>query len=378
MPNRKLNVVELYAGTARSADAFRAWKRCRTSLLVDSDPFAAKVYLENHPGTPYLVGSLSHLSPADIKAEAGGRVDILLGCPPCQGFSDTGSRDPDDWRNRHLSRFRVFVEALRPIAVALENVPLAAGGRRFNKFVASLEHMGYRATWGILNAALRGSAQCRHRLVYVAVRGDVKADPVIPQPTHGGTRSYFNYANARLTQLESGRITMLAEAPAVRRMRRDMPYQDALLGSGPIPTVEESIGDLPSIGSAGAQALAHCAWHHTPAMRRRMARVPEGGRWSGGEDHFSHSYGRLHRRGLARTVTTFFSNPGSGRFWHPIEDRCLSVREAARLQGFPDWFRFPSEDVMRTCGLVGNALDGALAKTSYRAIRDALELGGQG
>src|SRR2546422_3482392 len=62
MPNKKLNVVELYAGTARSADAFRAWKRCRTSLLVDSHAFAAKVYLENHPGAPYLVGSLDRKS----------------------------------------------------------------------------------------------------------------------------------------------------------------------------------------------------------------------------------------------------------------------------------------------------------------------------
>ena len=104
-----------------------------------------------------------------------------------------------------------------------------------------------------------------------------------------------------------------------------------------------------------------------------MARVPEGGRWSGGEDHFSHSYGRLHRRGLARTVTTFFSNPGSGRFWHPTEERCLSVREAARLQGFPDSFRFPSDDAIRACGLVGNALDGVLAETSYGVIRDALD-----
>lgn len=373
MTHQRLRVVELYAGTARSADVFRAWKCCQMALLVDSDPFAAKVYLDNHPGAPYLVESLSRLTPAEVRSAAGGRVDILLGCPPCQGFSDTGSRDPDDWRNRHLTRFRLFVEALRPLAVAMENVPLAAGGRRFRKFVAALERMGYRATWGILNAALRGSSQCRHRLLYVAVRGDAATDPVIPPPSHGGHRRYFNYANGGLAPLENERIAMLAEAPAVRRMRRDMPYQDTSLGKRPIPTVEQVICDLPSIGSARAQALAHYAWQHTAAMRCRMAGVPEGGRWSGGEDHFSHSYGRLHRRGLARTVTTFFSNPGSGRFWHPTEDRCLSVREAARLQGFPDSFRFPSDDAMRTCGLVGNALDGALAETSYRVIRDALE-----
>src|SRR5205823_5808604 len=140
------------------------------------------------------------------------------------------------------------------------------------------------------------------------------------------------YSTGRFTPLDDDRITMLAEAPAVRRVRRGMPYEvDGLLGDRSIPTLEDMIGDLPAIGSPQAETLAHDAWGHTPAMKRRMARVPEGGRWPGGLDHFSHSYGRLHRRGLARTVTTFFSNPGSGRFWHPTEDRCLSVREAARI-----------------------------------------------
>jgi DNA (cytosine-5)-methyltransferase 1 len=369
-----LNVVELYAGTARSADAFREWTRCHLALLVDSDEFAASVYKENHPNAPYLVGNLSRLTPAEIQQHAGGRVDVLLGCPPCQGFSDTGSRDPDDWRNRHLTRFRIFVEALRPLAVAMENVPLAGGGRRFGKFVSSLERLGYRATWGILNSALHGSAQCRHRLLYVAIRGDVKRTPLIMTPTHGGGGLYFNYSTRRMASLLDARTAMLADAPAVQRLRRGMPHDEGdLLGKEPIPTVGDAIEDLPRVGSITGKKLAHDLWTHSPAMKRRMARVPEGGRWRGGSDHFAHSYGRLHRGGLARTVTTFFSNPGSGRFWHPTEDRCLSIREAARLQGFPDSFRLPNHELRRTCGLVGNALDGALADAAYRAIRSALE-----
>jgi DNA (cytosine-5)-methyltransferase 1 len=166
---------------------------------------------------------------------------------------------------------------------------------------------------------------------------------------------------------------MLAEAPGVRRVRREMSFQDEDLGSRPIPTVDETIGDLPRIGSGAAGRVAHRPWEHSRKMTLRMGRVDEGGRWSGGGDHFSHSYGRLHRKGLARTVTTYFSNPGSGRFWHPTDDRCLSVREAARLQGFPDGFRLPSADAVRTCGLVGNALDGALAATGAAVIRNALE-----
>ena len=143
------------------------------------------------------------------------------------------------------------------------------------------------------------------------------------------------------------------------------------LGAKAIPTVHAVWDDLPPIGSGEATALCHFEWEHTAAMRRRMANVREGARWSGGADHFSHSYGRLHRRGLAHTLTTFFSNPGSGRFWHPTENRAISIREAARIQGFPDGFRFFPE-AMASCRLIGNALDARLAGITYKVIRDCL------
>jgi DNA (cytosine-5)-methyltransferase 1 len=341
---------------------------------VDSDEFAAAAYKENWPEAPYLVGNLGRLSPAEIRQRAGGRVDVLLGCPPCQGFSEAGRRDPNDWRNRHLTRFRVFVESLRPLAVAMENVPLASDGRRFKKFVQSLERLGYRATWGIVNSALHGSAQCRHRLLYVGIRGDLKRTPLIMAPTHGGEGLYFDYSTTRLTRLLGARTAILADAPAVQRLRFGMPHDEGdVIGNTPIPTVAEAFDDLPPVGSLMGKKLAHDLWAHGSLMKRRMSRVPEGGRWRGGSDHFAHSYGRLHRQGLGRTVTTFFSNPGSGRFWHPTEERCLSIREAARLQGFPDSFHLPNHEIRRTCGLVGNALDGALANLAYTSIRAALE-----
>ena len=107
-------------------------------------------------------------------------------------------------------------------------------------------------------------------------------------------------------------------------------------------------------------------------MIERMSRVPEGGRWRGGEDHFSHAYGRLHRRGLARTITTYFSNPGSGRFWHPSQERPLTLREAARIQGFDDSFRFQGP-MSRSSRLIGNALDRAIADVAFRAVRRCLD-----
>src|SRR5438309_1226100 len=131
MPTTRLRVVELYAGTARSSEPFRCWKRSTLSLLVDNSEYAARTYRANFPKAPYVVANLAKMSPEQLVAAAGGRVDILLGCPPCQGFSENGRRDPHDRRNQHLNHYGRLAEALRPLAIAMENVPLAGATPQF-------------------------------------------------------------------------------------------------------------------------------------------------------------------------------------------------------------------------------------------------------
>jgi site-specific DNA-cytosine methylase len=110
-----------------------------------------------------------------------------------------------------------------------------------------------------------------------------------------------------------------------------------------------------------AVVFNHHAWNHTEDLLRRMKPIAPGASLlsrDGREEHkyYSQAYGRLHRHGLARTITTNFHNPGSGRFLHYAQNRSLTVREAARLQGIPDKFAFP-DDLPATVQerLVGNA-----------------------
>lgn len=367
----KLNVVELYAGTARSVQPFRRWPRCRIALLADANKFAQETYLHNYPDAPYVVKDLTHVTANWIKSRAGGRVDILLGCPPCQGFSDNGRRSPWDHRNRHLRKFAQLATQLKPLAVAMENVPLAVGARAFEDFKRLIEDAGYVWTAGIVNASLYGSCQCRQRLIFIAIAEALGVQPELPQPTHGGRRRYFNYNTGEMCSLARARNAILGVTPATFQVRGLLPYREERFGVDAIPTIEDVFEGLPLVGSAKAKRLGHIQWAHTPRQLKKMNTVPEGGQPRRAKKYYSSSYGRLHRRGLARTITGAFPNAGSGRFWHPTENRSITLREAARLQGFTDDFEF-IEPFSEAALLVGNALDDALANVTYSVIRTCL------
>jgi DNA (cytosine-5)-methyltransferase 1 len=367
---RKWRVAELYAGIGRTWEALRGWRKVRLSLLVDVNETARQTYLANYPQAPYYVADLAKVNPTYIETLAGGQIDVLLGCPPCQGFSDTGKRELAHDMNRHIAIFGRYVEKLMPSVVVLENVPLLAASRRFGNFVQKLARLGYQWDAAILNAALYGSCQSRQRLILIAARQPLK-QPKLPLPTHGQRGTFYNYSTGELAKLCDDPVRLLGKAPGTGRARADVPYID-YLGRKSTPTVWQVIGDLEEISPDEAQRLSHLPWKHTSAMIRRMARVPEGRRWRGGMDHFSQSYGRLHRQGLARTITCSFSNPGSGRFWHPTQNRCLTLREAARIQGIEDRFRFPALP-SHSAILVGNALDFALAQAAAQTVINVLE-----
>jgi DNA (cytosine-5)-methyltransferase 1 len=369
---RRYTAVELYAGIARTWDAFRSWKRCKLGLLVDINQLALDNYIGNHPSAAYLRRNLQWMKPSELEAKCGGRVDILLGCPPCQGFSDTGKRDPDDPRNVHIDVFGRFVKGLMPLAVAMENVPLVANSTRFTRFTEMLDALGYRWTVQIVNAAQYGSCQTRQRLLLVAVHGSVKAEPKIPTPTHGRKGRYFSYQRRRIVPMGDSEAEFLGITPATYRLASKINVNKMISGRRRVPNVGEVISGLPPLETAEADALTHIRWPSSPVMRRRMANIPEGGRWRGGDDHFAHSYGRLHRRGLARTITTYFANAGSGRFWHPTENRPLTVREAGRIQGIEDAFRFQGP-LSLISDLVGNALDSAIANIARQTVQECLE-----
>ena len=385
------------------ARGFERTDAFETILLTDNDADAYETYVHNHPtGAHYLRRNVQHLRPSEILDVSAGRPIVgLLGCPPCQGFSSAGRRDPDDERNLLLRHYFRLVKALQPRFLLMENVPRVF---EYDLFKEMLREVGrtYQIWKGVLNSALYGVPQTRQRAIVIGYHRDLGVTPGAPRPTHLGRRRVFEYATqqflvpmtphgARLLGLypEVGRpedfwtstLRELAEAKGER-------FEELIV-------VQDAIGDLPEAADDDAplryrrnaarysatlrnsEVRNHRRWRHRPDMLRRLLVVPEGGGLldkygrTRSRPYFSQAYTRLHRRGLARTLTTNFHNPGSGRFLHYEALRTLTVREAARLQGIEDRFVFIKFRSVQE-RLVGNAFPVPLAEALARHIASQL------
>ncbi|MFC3061255.1 DNA cytosine methyltransferase [Paenirhodobacter populi] len=272
------------------------------------------------------------------------RVDIVAGGPPCQGFSVQRRGQPLDARNELVKRFGQYALALSPKAILMENVPtiLGARGRAFIDFITEAWEQEYVLHKAILDAVSYGVPQFRRRAFVVAIRKDLNAQFSFPEPTR-------------------------------------LPEQYV--------TVREAIADLPSPQEDFNEHPDHHNHRRVAISARNLERisyVPEGGgrldvpsklqlpchKASNGHRHLD-VFGRLWWDRPAGTITAMFDNFTRGRFAHPEENRNITSREGARLQSFPDSFRFlgPKKDVAKQ---IGNAVPPRLGQAVGEALVQAL------
>ena len=391
-PSEKIGVVELFAGIAGMAQGFLRTGKYDLIALSDIDEVAKDVFEHNYPRPNYIRSDIHDLKPKNIFDAADGRkIAGLLGGPPCQGFSLAGKRNPQDARNLYVEDYLKFVRYLKPDFLLMENVPQLLFHEMFAVLKKSLSK-NYVIRFAILNSALFGAPQTRHRAFILGYHRRLSINPDFPKPTHGFVqRPVFNYHKKRIEPPGNGATAeilganlVVAKMPELLTIEAD--FTENLT---PLVTVGDAIGDLLGLSSgdtakdyideaftqyqrdarAASQGVLfnHEARSHTDEMLELIRQIPMGGDLNDvGEEywpksHYSQAYGRLHEAGLARTITTHFCNPGSGRFVHQVDDRTITVREAARLQGFSDDFElfYSQSDQMR---LIGNAVSVPLAK----------------
>jgi DNA (cytosine-5)-methyltransferase 1 len=338
MGGRKKPVaIDLFAGAGGLTLGLRQ-AGFRVVGAVELDSLAANAYRTNHPQVRVWERDIVKVPVAEVRRALGlrpGELDLLAACPPCQGFSTVrtlnGRRKVQDARNELPAQVLRFVRGLRPKTVMLENVPGLAKRRGFRALVRELSERGYDVEWDILNAVDHGVPQRRRRLILVAGR--------------------------------------LAGPPSLAATGDER------------PSVRSAIESLQPPGRSG-DPLHDITENRSSRIEALVKRVPKDGgsradlgRRSQLECHrrcdgFKDVYGRMAWDAPAPTITGGCVNPSKGRFLHPEQDRAITLREAALLQGFPPGYYFPlTRGKFAAAELIGNALPPGFVRPHAEALR---------
>jgi DNA (cytosine-5)-methyltransferase 1 len=343
----------------------------RVLVGADHDAHSVQTHLANIGGLGYH-GDL--FDPEDfldhLRAWGIRKVDLIAGGVPCQPFSraghaklrsliDAGQRSVDDPRAGMWRSFIDVVAAMKPSAVLLENVPdLAAWdeGAVLVGFCESLRELGYRPHATILNAYDHGVPQHRSRLFIVALRPGTQFEWPTPRRSIPTVRQAI------------GDLPVVPGAQREERIAYERPRTtlQRLLRQGVAGEDRRVIHDhvtrdvRPDDAEAFALLREGDTYDQLPSRLQRYR-----------ADIFSDKYKRLEWNGLSRSITAHLAKDG---YWyiHPDQDRTLSVREAARIQTFPDWFRFAGQPSLRY-RQIGNAVPVLLAEAIAHSLHAALD-----
>ncbi|CAD5373371.1 Cytosine-specific methyltransferase [Rubrivivax sp. A210] len=350
-----------------------------TRLGVDVLPVARTTFHKNHKRAVSICCDIRKLRRAEVaEATKLGReeVDIIVGGPPCQGFSSIRpfrSTNDDDPRNNLFEEYASYVNYFRPKVFVLENVVGLAthkDGATIDSMQECFEALGYRCEWRILNAAHYGVPQKRERLVMIGGRDQAK--PIFPEPTHAFSGSTIGYRDRSRVVRAVGQDLFSAQLPEA------MTVMDAIGDLPPIESGDEATsytsGPLNAYQAARRENATELRLHNATAHSRKMLEII---RHSGRNidciprhlitSGFSSSYSRLDADEPSVTLTVNFVHPASNRCIHPEQDRALTPREGARIQSFDDGFEFAGNRT-QIAKQIGNAVPPLLGKAIAGSI----------
>jgi DNA (cytosine-5)-methyltransferase 1 len=290
---------------------------------VEIDDPAVETYKVNHPEVHVWKRDIQELTIAQIKRKLKlkkGELDLLAGCPPCQGFSTmrtlNGGYEITDERNDLIYDFLRIAEGLSPKAIMMENVPGLIDDKRFEVFCERLEELGYHLNYDVLDAADYGVPQRRRRTILLA-----------------GRNGKIDFAKKTKRKTVADAIKLLPRAG-----ESGDPLHD--LGERRTKKVKQLIKAIPKDGGS-----------RTDLPRRYQLECHKKC------DGFKDVYGRMAWGKQSPTITSGCTNPSKGRFLHPEEDRAMTLREAALLQTFPrDYYFSVERGKGRASLMIGNAL----------------------
>lgn len=383
----KYSIFDLFCGTGGFSAGFESsGLGFSTKLGIDVLPVVGKTFQANHHSAETIIGDIRRIRRADVSKTLKikkGQLDVIVGGPPCQGFSSIRpfrSSNEDDARNSLFEEYASFVNYFRPKVFVIENVVGLATHRNGNT-ISIMEDcfhaLGYDIDWRILNAAHYGVPQKRERLIMIGAERGAKIR--FPEPTHTATGLTIGYK-------DKTRVHVSRE--------RDL-FNEVVSPLYPAINVMDAIGDLPELESGetiecytrpalnnfqkerrkNSKILTmHSATSHTKKMLeiikhsgKNINCIPKHLITSG----FSSCYSRLDADEPAVTITVNFVHPASNRCIHPIQNRALTPREGARLQSFDDDYIFFGNRSQIT-KQIGNAVPPILGKAIAKTVAELL------
>lgn len=378
-PSSARLVLDLFCGAGGLSYGFEQSGEFLTSCGIDLLNDRIDTFVSNHHYAVGISGDICKLPLTELKKHCGD-VDVVVGGPPCQGFSSIRpfrTLTEGDPRNSLVEQYALIIKHLQPRWFVFENVVgllTHEGGKRLESLVNNLSNLGYTTDWRILNTALFGIPQVRERIVLVGNREGIEFH--WPQPTN--QHEYKSMAGLESRVLRSDPIFSIGIPPAI--------------------TLEDAIGDLPPV-EAGQEATSygkisrlneyqklmrdgcqdltlHKATSHSKKMLNiirhagyNINALPKGLVKSG----FSSCYSRLHADRPSTTLTVNFVHPASNRCIHPSQNRALTPREGARIQSFPDKYVFKG-NMSQIVKQIGNAVPPLLGKVIANAIIESEHL----
>lgn len=384
MPTQ-LTAIDLFSGAGGLSLGLKD-AGYRVLFASDIDEACAQTHQKNFPETYFHLGSIRDLAATEVTKVTGlseGELDLMIGGPPCQGFSIIGARQADDERNNLFREFFRIGEALRPKCMVIENVPGLAtmqGGRVLQEILNGFSALGYRVGFAELLAAQYGVPQMRWRMVFVAFREDLGIDPRsgFPVPTHGSQGIGALVPNRTIAPAEMvGFVTTrdaIGDLPPVEPGQTGYrytstpfsPYQQEMRAGLKDELFNHYAPKLSEQNLARLRALKPGQdWRDLP-----YDLLPDGMRRAKRKDH-TRRYSRMTWEGIPRSIITRFRDPKSGEYTHPSQHRTISIREAARIQSFPDRFVFLGSNTQQY-DQVGNAVPPKLAKAIGQVVAACL------
>lgn len=342
MKSKKPTVVDLFSGLGGFHMGFEN-QGFDVLLAIDNNPDVKNTHIVNFPEIPFIWKNIENVSNEEIdKILKGKKVDVIIGGPPCQGFSMIGKRNLDDPRNKLFKEFLRIVNHLKPKYFVMENVKgltTMDNGNVMKKIIDEFTKIGYKdIDKQILNAADYGVPQLRERVIFIGNCVGKKIS--FPKPTHSEKK------NGKMKSYE---------------------------------TVGKVISSIPK------NSKNHVPMKHNPVVKERISHIPEGEKlpyenlpshlkFGSRSDfkktqvkNFANVFRRLHRKKPSVTMV-----PGHNAFpIHPTEDRSLTVREAARIQTIPDTVEITGSR-QNQCIQVGNAVPVLLAEAIAKVIKKEL------